>query len=136
MFQKFDDEENVEMNFKKLLLKRCYKHLNESDEVTQTSLTDEDKEEVAYKRKVRAFGNIRLIADLFTRGYVPDDIIENTLALNSDVNDDSVQKMCIFMTKIGEYVIKNPSSGTITREYFTEKVDEMLLLREDDRISS
>ena len=46
LFQKFDDEENVEMNFKKLLLKRCYKHLNESDEVTQTSLTAEDKEEV------------------------------------------------------------------------------------------
>lgn len=79
----------------------------EEDEEKPMFLHNNDQEEIEYRRKLKSFGNIRLIGDLFTRNYVSDKIVMTCLewGVNSEkVVDDNVQQMCFFISKVGEFV--------------------------------
>jgi len=64
------------MNFKKLILWKCQKEFykekysdNEED-FSHVSVVIFDESEIEYRKKIRVFGNIKLIGELFTWGFV------------------------------------------------------------------
>ena len=127
LFDKYNDKLNPDMNFKKLLLK--------SGDTSQETIISGDAEEIAYERKVREFGKIRLIAGLFVRGQISDEIIESTFSANSEVNDDNIHKMYVLVTKIGKHIFSNPEWKKLTYAWFTDKVNELKALIDDERLS-
>jgi len=80
LFERFNDKDNVEMNFKKLILRKCQrefykeKYSDNEEDFSSLSLVVYDESEIMYRKKIRVFGNIKLIGELFTRGYVQDKI--------------------------------------------------------------
>lgn len=71
LFKKFNDKENVEMNFKRLLLKKCQKEFYKDkmsdyeEDFSKGSLFVYDKEEINFQTKQKVFGNLKLIGELF-----------------------------------------------------------------------
>jgi hypothetical protein len=70
------------MNFKKLILRKCQKEFykekysdNEED-FSKVSIQIYDESEIEYRKKIRVFGNIKLIGELYTRGFVMDKIVK------------------------------------------------------------
>ena len=123
LFKRFNDKDNVEMNFKKLLLRKCqkefYKQVQQANQqavsTTIVSQTHIDQGEQEYRRRLRSFGNIRLIGDLFTRSYVSDKIVMSCLdqmysegvspSNAAEVQNSTIQQMIIFVSKVGQYVM-------------------------------
>ena len=105
LFKKYNDKENKEMNFKKLLLMKCQKQFykiyekeeqerrsrresmqsfDEADGTKQQQQESEfskqmqfvfSAEELRHRLKLQLFGNMRLIAELYVHNQIPEDII-------------------------------------------------------------
>lgn len=89
LFKKYNDKENKEMNFKKLLLMKCQKQfykMQEKEEQERKSRRQSmaegdnavkeeefnkqmlyvfDQEEIKFRQKLQLFGNMRLIVELY-----------------------------------------------------------------------
>ena len=114
LFRKYNDKENREMNFKKLLLMKCqkqfYKMQQEKEEQRrsrQASLasTEEDfnkpmlyvfdNDEIKFRKNLQLFGNMRLIVELYVNNQLPEGIIVTCISsLLSDITDKSVEILC------------------------------------------
>ncbi len=129
LFRKYNDKENKEMNFKKLLLMKCQKqfykgqeHQEQERKSRRESMNGEDpnggnpldsdfnrqmlyvfdKEEIKHRQKLQLFGNMRLIVELYLHGVIPEAIIITCMsALLDDLDtDQSVELLCQTMQKI------------------------------------
>jgi len=117
LFKKFNDKENVEMNFKKLILRKCQKEFykekysdNEED-FSKLSLAVYDETEIQYWKKIWVFGNIKLIGELFTWGYVKDDIALKcfeilTENMEENVDEDWIESLCFLIERVFKFIIK------------------------------
>lgn len=124
LFKKFNDKENVEMNFRKLLLTRCekqfYKMLKVEQEdrrsrrasmddsqqqaATETSQNADfnkqmlhvfDKSEIKHRMKEQMFGNMHLIVELYKYHQIKSNII--TMCIDDmfeEINGQNVEILC------------------------------------------
>ena len=128
LFKKFNDQENYEMNFKKLLVSKCqkqfFKMLNKEreerkkrrDSMTQEIVLEETKDdeefskpmmylfddkELAERKKEQMYGNMYLITELYTAKQLNGNIIKTCLDdLQQEINDQNVEIMCYMMNKL------------------------------------
>lgn len=134
LFKKFNDKENVEMNFRKLLLTRCekqfYKMLKAEQEDRQsrrnsiddsqkrgneTSALSEmnkkmlyvfDKSEIDFRLKEQMFGNMSLIVELYKYGLIKSGII--TMCIDDmfeEINGQNVEILCKMLNNLATFQV-------------------------------
>lgn len=115
LFRLYTAKNEPDMNFKSLLLRKCQKEFyrdtnsDDHDDFSSASLLIFDEEEIMYKRKIKKFGTIKLIGELFTRGCVPDVIIQECLnTLFSEIKDPNAESLCHFLECITRYLLFDP----------------------------
>lgn len=104
------------MNFKKLILRKCQKEFykekysdNEED-FSKLSLAVYDETEIQYRKKLWVFGNIKLIGELFTRGYVKDDIVQKcfeilTENMEENIDEAWIESLCFLIEWVFMFII-------------------------------
>lgn len=110
LFRKFNDKTEPELNFKKLLMKKCHKEFykdrmsDDEGDFSKGMLLVFHQEEIEYKKKQKIIGNIKLIGELFCRGHVMDKVIVECFDfLFSETSDQNVESLCHFLSKIVEF---------------------------------
>ena len=134
LFKKYNDKENKELNFKKLLLMKCQKQFfrgREQEEQARRSRRESlnaednnggnpldsdfnkqmqyvfDAEELKHRQKLQLFGNMRLIVELYLHGQIPEGIIMSCVqTLIEDLEtDQSAEILCQMLSKIAQHVV-------------------------------
>lgn len=128
LFKEFNDKENYEMNFKKLLVSKCqkqfFKMLNTEREErkkrrdSQSALpgaeaADDDGEfskpmmylfdekELQARKKEQMYGNMYLLTELFIARQLNGNIIKTCLDdLQQEMNDQNMEILCYMSTKL------------------------------------
>ena len=139
-------------DFKKMFLEYCQKKLQarENDILLIASKSEED--EILMLKKERIMGSVRLIAELFIRGAVPDDYVKASLdRLFKKTMDDNVESAVALLQGIGkklyEYfafeaklttLTKKPKLTVkkLTKEIIDDYIDKLLSLKHSDAVSS
>ena len=129
LFKKFNDRENVEMNFRKLLLTRCEKQFYKMLKVEQEdrrsrrqSLDDSqqtneaqadfnkqmlhvyDQTEIKARLKDQMFGNMHLIVELYKYHQIKSNII--TMCIDDmfeEINGQNVEILCQMLMKLAKF---------------------------------
>ena len=132
LFKKFNDKENVEMNFRKLLLTRCEKQfykmlkveqedrrsrktsLDESQatandqsntsEFNKTMLHVYDSTEIDFRLKEQMFGNMHLIVELYKYHQIKSNIL--TMCIDDmfeEINCQNVEILCQMLNKLANF---------------------------------
>ena len=153
LFIKFKAEKAKGLNFKQLFLKHCQEKLQsqENDILLMSSLGETD-DDVTMKKKERIRGNVKLIAELFARGLIPDDYVKLCLdKLMSKMIEDNVESSIYLLQGIGkklyEYFAFEAKLTTLTKkpklkvkklskEMFDDYIDKLIALKQTDKISS
>ena len=148
LFKKFNDKENVEMNFKQLILSKCKKEFykeqltDNEDDFSKGTILVFDEEEINHRKKMRVFGNIKLLGELFTRGHVSENVILECLEfLNSEISDESVDQIMFFLERIIKFVLfsrkqKKNKDPKLTVAYLEENLLNLLELSKEKKLSS
>lgn len=144
LFKKFNDKQNIEMNFKKLLLRKSQKvfykekYSDNEEDFSKGTLLVFDTEEIMHRKKMRTFGNMKLIGELFCRGHVSDKVISQCfIILTETVDDETVESLCYFLEKVAVYTIKRQKKkGLLTLEYIKQVFEDLIALSKDKRLSS
>ena len=98
------------MNFKKLLLIKCQKQfyrnlqvgtaedpgvLERDEDINEATLRVFDEQEIRHIAKIKIFGNIKLIGELFCLGQISDKIIQECIEyLRREITDQNIEIMC------------------------------------------
>ena len=129
LFKQFNDKDNYEMNFKKLLVSKCqkqfFKMLNkereerkkrkdsmtqnpeqkpvEEEEFSKPMMYLFDDEELKERKKEQMYGNMYLITELYVAKQLTGNIIKTCLDdLQQEINDQNVEIMCYMVNKLME----------------------------------
>jgi len=132
LFRHYNDKENKEMNFKKLLLNKCEKQFfkmqqlseeerasrrasQQADELLQDPLEGEfnkqmifvfDKEELLHRQRAQMFGNMKFLCELYTHHCLQENIIlECIRSLLADKQDMNYEILTHMVTKLGRFLV-------------------------------
>ena len=120
LFRKYNDKDNVEMNFKKLLLNKCQKQFQKlqakeeqerksrrqsmeialqkqqmEEDFNKQMLFVYDTAEIKHRQRLQLFGNMSLLVELFIQNQIQESIIKACIeSLLDDINDQSVEILC------------------------------------------
>lgn len=160
LFNKFKDKENVEMNFRKLLLTRCekqfYKMLKvETEERTRRTSVDEgravpeenqgefnkqmlhvfDQSEIKFRLKEQMFGNMHLIVELYKHGQIKSNII--TMCIDDmfvEINSQNVEILCQMLNKLANFQVSQPHHSNYPKQIDLDWIENTLsrLFKERD----
>jgi len=127
LFKKFNDKDNYEMNFKKLLVSKCqkqfFKMLNkeredrkkrrdsqnalpgaeepEEEEFSKPMMYLFDENELQERKKEQMYGNMYLLTELFIARQLNGNIIKTCLDdLQQEMNDQNMTILCYMSTKL------------------------------------
>lgn len=65
-----------------------------------------DKEELIYRQKLQMYGNMKLLAELYTHNCLNEGILNTCIdSLFDEINDQNVEILCHMITKITGYVV-------------------------------
>ena len=135
LFKKFNDKENAEMNFRKLLLTRCEKQFyrmlkveQEDRRVRRASMEEAllkeeksernadynkqmlaifDESEIKERQKLQMFGNMYLIVELFKYNQIKSNIIVTCISeMFEEVNTRNVEILCQMLAKLARHEVK------------------------------
>lgn len=153
-FIKFKGSNNeAGLDFKKLFLSYCQGKLQTQDnDIFLMSSLEEADDDVQLKKKERIFGSVRLIAELFVRGAIPDDFLKNSLdKLLKKSLEDNIENAAHLLLGIGkklyEYFAFEAARTTLTKkpklrikvftkELLDDYVDKLVAATQTDALSS
>jgi hypothetical protein len=141
-----------ELNFKKMFLNYCQKKLqSKENDILMMAPTGED-DEVLMEKKERIRGSVKLIAELFVRGAIPDDYVKLCLdKLFNKVTDDNIESACLLLQgtgkKLYEYFAFEAKQTTLqkkpklkvkvfNKELFSSYLKKLIELEEGDTLAS
>lgn len=141
-----------ELNFKKMFLNYCQKKLQDKEnDILMMAPTGED-DEVLMEKKERIRGSVKLIAELFVRGAIPDDYVKLCLdKLFNKTTGDNIESACLLLQGIGkklyQYFAFEAKSTTLekkpklkvkvmTRELFDGYLDKLIGLEQEEGLVS
>ncbi len=150
LFAKF--RENKELNFRKLFLTYCQTKLQAQENDILLMATAGEDDETVMKKKERILGSVKLIAELFVRGAVPDDYVKLCLdKLLSKSIEDNIESAVFLIQGIGkklyEYFAFESKLTTLTKkpklkvrkftkELFDDYIDKLIALKQTDKLTS
>ena len=105
LFAKFKTQKDKpnELDFRKMFLEYCQIQLQaKENDILMMAPTGED-DEVLLEKKARIMGSVKLIADLFVRGAIPDDYVKLCIEkLMSKIMDDNIESVTLLLQGIGK----------------------------------
>jgi len=151
-FAKFKVLKDKELNFKKMFLIHCQEKLHAQENDILLMATSGEDEEVFMKKKERIRGSVKLIAELFIRGAIPDDYVKLCLdkLMNKSIEDNVESAICLLQgigKKLYEYFAFEAKLTTLTKkpklkvkkfnkELFDDYIDKLIAFKQSDQISS
>lgn len=143
-------EKPSELSFKKMFLNYCQKKLQSKENDILMMAPAEN--EVVMEKRERIRGSVKLIAELFVRGAIPDDYVKLCIGkLLNRVTDDNVESLCLLLQGIGkklyEYFAfeaklttlkKRPKLKVkaINKELFDSYLEKLIELEQDDKLAA
>lgn len=153
-FTKFkSDPEKKALNFRKLFLSRCQAKLQaQENDLLMLSPQKEGDEEVILNKKERIFGSVKLIAELFVRGTIPDTFVKNCidklLKMSMEENvENAIHLLLGIGKKLYQYFAYEAKLTTLkrkprlivnvmTKELFDDYIDKLIALNQEGKLSS
>ena len=152
LFNKFKTEKTKDLDFKGMFLVHCQMKLQGQDNDILLMAASGEDEDVIMKKKERIRGSVRLIAELFIRGAIPDDYVKICLdkLMNKSI-EDNIESAIYLLNGIGkklyEYFAFEAKLTTLpkkpklkvkkmTKELLDDYIDKLIAMKQSDKISS
>lgn len=154
LFFKFKhDTEKQGLNFKKLFLSKCQAKLQSQEgDLLMLSPIEERDEEVSINKKERIYCSVKLIAELFTRGTIPDTFVKSCIdKLMKKSMEENIENALHLLLGIGkklyQYFAFEAKLTTLkrkpklkvsvfTKELLDDYIDQLVALNQGDKLSS
>jgi len=144
---------STELNFRKMFITKCQSIFEENkDNEYDQVLKDVDEDERRSKNRMRLFGNMKLIGELFIRGALNDQVLLQCFTkLFNDKTEEAIENLCHLVNKVGKAVyyyfaytqgqtsLKKKSMlkiKSLTKDAFDEYIDKLIDMKSDPKLST
>ena len=122
------------ITFKRVLLNKCQEEFETAGKITfdHEGLTDEEKEQVLLKRRMKLIGNIKFVGELFKKKMLTEKIMHSCIVhLLKKPEEEEMECLCKLFEGTGK-MLDRPEA----RQYMDKYFERMLALSRDKRFTS